>query len=1249
MKKIYAFIGMLFCSVVVWGQISITSTGTAFPENFDGMGTSGTATLPTGFKVGSDWATGVTATTLAYGTTGTGVVTGTSAGGIINWANGVTASATDRSLGFLTTGTFTGPRSIILSFTNNTGATITSLAISFDYEKSRSGVRQFDWTFFHGNTSTATISATGGDQSYAADVNNTTIFNPPTAINKSFNLTGLSITNGTSYYLRWTFTGLGGSTNGQGISIDNFSITASAGAVAGTSTITAGAGAEPATLSSLVNTLGTASLNFDFTVTDDGATNDANPTLISQIVLNQGSNNAAQLANWTQAIAGAELSDGTNTASGTINAANITFAALPNTLATDIGYIADDANKTYTLKIWLKAALGGTLPTTIDGRQFEFLIQTSGVTTAASGSSVIAASQSVSSGLSKNVVTVTASQLAYVQNTTTPTGVNAAMTPAVTVSANDANGNRDLDFVSNIDITSTGTLAGSPVSIAAVAGFASFATLTHTATGTGLTLTAASTVTSIVSNPFDIQTPSSATDYFRSKVSGNWGNSTTWQSSPDNSTWNDATLIPDANANTITIRTGHTVTVAAAAGGDQVVVETGATLTLGAAFTLADGAGADLTVDGTVINTAGTHVFTGTGAFNANSLYQHNRNGGAIPTATWDATSTVEVTGGTTAAPTNISQTLGNFTWNSPTSTTTNLVGTLTTVAGNFRVQNSGTAALRLTGSADLNLVVNGNFIIEDDMDIDNNVTGVCNISIGGNFSHTGGVFQSSTDVATITMAGVNKTFTQSGGTFTGTNLNWIIGSGASVTLANNLPVSTTRTVTVDGTLDAPILQITGAGGVIINGTLKSANTNGIGAAGTLANTGAISFGASSTTEFNAVGAQTFSARSDYANVVISGGGNKSLAGNTTLSGNLTLTNGKVVLGANDLTVNGTITGGSSTNYIQTDGSGALTVNNITTGKTLPIGNAKYNPLIIENGSGHNWTAKVADGLVADPGFPTNKAVLVTWNITPSVNPPAAGADLTFQFDEATSPAGQTGANFTTAENVQAWHRTSYWIPSGNPAPVLGTAGASTVKVTGITQFSPYALSNVSGLLPITINYFTGAKQGSNHLLNWKVTCSATPKATMVLERSADSRNFSNINTIVADAARCDQPFNYIDVQPLKGMNYYRLKMIDIDGKISYSGIVALLNAVKGFDIISIAPNPVVDANFKLNVTNAVASKMDIIIVDMQGRLVNKQTVSAIAGFNSLPINVSQLAAGTYSIQVAIADEKSRVIRFVKQ
>ncbi|MFZ1692662.1 MAG: hypothetical protein WAT74_05610, partial [Flavobacteriales bacterium] len=215
-----------------FAQHSYTTLGVPYTQNFDGMGSSGTAAFPTGWRannvaasVATDWDLLGTIATLAYGTTGGGAVTGTSGGGTINWANGITASSTDRSIGFLTSGSYTSGKSVAFHFENNTGVTVTELAVSFDYEKYRAGTRAFNWNFFHGPGTNATIAATAGDQFFAADAANAVV-NPPTTTSKSFSITGLSIAPGTTYTLRWQHTGVGGHTNSQGMGVDNFSMTA---------------------------------------------------------------------------------------------------------------------------------------------------------------------------------------------------------------------------------------------------------------------------------------------------------------------------------------------------------------------------------------------------------------------------------------------------------------------------------------------------------------------------------------------------------------------------------------------------------------------------------------------------------------------------------------------------------------------------------------------------------------------------------------------------------------------------------------------------------------------------------------------------------------------------------------------------------------------------------------------------------------------------------------------------------------
>jgi hypothetical protein len=206
---------------------TLTTAGSAVLQNFNGM-SGATGSLPAGFTLGSGasptWAGGTTATTQHAGTTGTGALTGSSAGGLYRFVDGVLASSTDSAPGFLTSGSVASPRSIMLEITNSTGATLSSLNLSWNYEKYRTGTRQFDMTFFRSTDGSTWVAETGGDQLYTADGANAVV-NPATSISKSITISGLSIAPAGKCYLRWNYAGSGGSTNAQGIGLDNVSVT----------------------------------------------------------------------------------------------------------------------------------------------------------------------------------------------------------------------------------------------------------------------------------------------------------------------------------------------------------------------------------------------------------------------------------------------------------------------------------------------------------------------------------------------------------------------------------------------------------------------------------------------------------------------------------------------------------------------------------------------------------------------------------------------------------------------------------------------------------------------------------------------------------------------------------------------------------------------------------------------------------------------------------------------------------------
>ncbi len=201
----------------------------------------------------------------------------------------------------------------------------------------------------------------------------------------------------------------------------------------------------------------------------------------------------------------------------------------------------------------------------------------------------------------------------------------------------------------------------------------------------------------------------------------------------------------------------------------------------------------------------------------------------------------------------------------------------------------------------------------------------------------------------------------------------------------------------------------------------------------------------------------------------------------------------------------------------------------------------------------------------------------------------------------------------------------------------------------GTFSINDFTFNGVTSVLPINFNYFNGSKQGINHSLNWKATCSSNiNNIDFSIERSTDGRNFTAINSFNATAVRCQQPFNFIDNTPAAGKNYYRLKITEDNGKIIYSTIILLLNADAGFDIAGLLPS-VVKTTALLNVTAAQKTKLNVVVTDFAGRKVQQQTYSLVSGSNQLDMNFTNLATGTYQITVYTATGQTASVRFIKQ
>ncbi|RYY85003.1 MAG: hypothetical protein EOO15_18085, partial [Chitinophagaceae bacterium] len=285
-------------------------------------------------------------------------------------------------------------------------------------------------------------------------------------------------------------------------------------------------------------------------------------------------------------------------------------------------------------------------------------------------------------------------------------------------------------------------------------------------------------------------------------------------------------------------------------------------------------------------------------------------------------------------------------------------LGTMTiSGANNVRLNNTSTPRVHTIG----NLVMSAGTLDGGSVN-SGTTTYTSTLNVTGNFTKTGGTItnSSASDFNAITFNGGGaQSFSNTG---TSEYNIWTITNNSTLNLATAFPISgfastspVALTIDAGSTLNAAAFQITADNNALltINGTIKTANTAGLsGAAGTTlssTNSPSLTLGSASTVEYNAVAAQAVTARSDYANVVITGNSIKTAGGAMTLSGDLTI-NSTATFAAGALTHNiagDFINGGTftqSTSTINLNGTVAQLIGGTTT--------TTFNNLIINKASG---------------------------------------------------------------------------------------------------------------------------------------------------------------------------------------------------------------------------------------------------------------------------------------------------------
>ena len=202
-----------------------------------------------------------------------------------------------------------------------------------------------------------------------------------------------------------------------------------------------------------------------------------------------------------------------------------------------------------------------------------------------------------------------------------------------------------------------------------------------------------------------------------------------------------------------------------------------------------------------------------------------------------------------------------------------------------------------------------------------------------------------------------------------------------------------------------------------------------------------------------------------------------------------------------------------------------------------------------------------------------------------------------------------------------------------------GTGFSVVHEFSGTGQF-PYSLLDLNGMraLPVELFTFNALKKDKTVLVNWK-TSREQNSSHFEVERAADGNKFISIGTVNATGnSNAINSYSFTDQLPLKGNNFYRLKLIDADGSFAYSKIVSLNFNNTGSVVIS--PNPARD---RLHVQLPAGHTYTMLtITDVSGRQFLKKAVAPAT--TGLYLDIEQLPPGVYVLQ--LGEER---IKFLKQ
>lgn len=311
-------------------------------------------------------------------------------------------------------------------------------------------------------------------------------------------------------------------------------------------------------------------------------------------------------------------------------------------------------------------------------------------------------------------------------------------------------------------------------------------------------------------------------------------------------------------------------------------------------------------------------------------------------------------------------------------------------------------------------------------------------------------------------------------------------------------------------------------------------------------------------------------------------------------------------------------------------------------------------------GSGNNWRGYVYSGtdlsmyrgMVSQPG-----------SSNPSFTQNFGGANTTFS----------TSSCSMTTENFSVRYRLSYNFPYGQYTFIVGGDDGYRLSLDGgatwvINNWSDHSFESttytnyLSGTKDMVLDYYENS--GDNQLsfslqagaplpihlvdfdarerngkgdLNWTITPDSNPDVFQ-LERSSDGNHFTTFATVAGNTGTNGNGlinFQLTDNNPYPGKTYYRLKMIDTNGIVTYSKIVVVTAGEVALQEISIFPTSYTGTSTFLK-TGTSLTQAEISVYNTSGQRIQRLSLGKVEKGQTIPFDAlpRQASHGLYVVQV---------------